>query len=451
MGPAGLEDLAIPPRAAVPPQGKDNKRKPRVTEPIDSHAGSREREAARRAGSDKGSTRWESGALADPGPDALKDTLPDKSGTPAPVSTPGLEDMAATLTALTKQISDMQERSLSRRKAEAAPKKRSRSKDRKDGRRSRETSRKGKSRRTSKSAPRKTDADERPPNRSARRADLRRHGKRSSRERSKRRSRSPSEDRRGDKKRPAAPTSAGAAVPEGLAGGNLRSSEIAKALRAQIERADILRLDMLDEAKQKRRSKKSSKRHRRKSHRRDHSDSRSPSRSRSASSDSSSGSELAALGRDDHLFRMAAKKQPGCILAVAISDSREVLGQVNASGDVSSTGPIFRRWYESYMVPRVGSKLQKRNADELRLLTFALDELMAGRICEVGDLLASRLRMLNVGTETGRWKVAKQFLSYRVKEGSMTQNQMMDVAVKLADKEMKREKALLRVSGGASR
>ena len=53
--------------------------------------------------------------------------------------------------------------------------------------------------------------------------------------------------------------------------------------------------------------------------------------------------------------------------------------------------------------------------------------------------MASRMRMLTVGVDTGRWGVAKQFLGYENGRTPLVQPRMLDVALKLTKRAEKRE------------
>ena len=61
----------------------------------------------------------------------------------------------------------------------------------------------------------------------------------------------------------------------------------------------------------------------------------------------------------------------------------------------------------------------------------ALGEFHAGRIIEVGDTLASRLRMLTVGLDKGTWGLAQRFLVYKSQDLSLVSDESMDEALKI--------------------
>ena len=79
----------------------------------------------------------------------------------------------------------------------------------------------------------------------------------------------------------------------------------------------------------------------------------------------------------------------------------------------------------------------------MQLLITALDEFHAGRIVEVGDILASRLRMLTVGLDKGTWGVARRYLVYHNQDLSLVSDELLDEALKIDAMEKKRDRALL--------
>ena len=78
----------------------------------------------------------------------------------------------------------------------------------------------------------------------------------------------------------------------------------------------------------------------------------------------------------------------------------------------------------------------------MQLLITALDEYYAGRMTEVRDILASRLRMLTAGLERGTWNLARRFLVHHQQDLSMVSDELMDEALKVDAAEKKQEKAL---------
>ena len=89
--------------------------------------------------------------------------------------------------------------------------------------------------------------------------------------------------------------------------------------------------------------------------------------------------------------------------------------------------------------------------DVLQLLVTALDEFHAGRMVEVGDILASRLRMITVGLDEKTWGVACRFLVYHNQDHSLVSDELMDEALKVHAAEQKREKAIAAARQGDSR
>ena len=69
----------------------------------------------------------------------------------------------------------------------------------------------------------------------------------------------------------------------------------------------------------------------------------------------------------------------------------------------------------------------------------ALDELRGGRITEVADILATRIRMLAFGVETGLWNVGEQFLDYSAKENTLIDDATVSQALKLEKEQRRRE------------
>ena len=61
----------------------------------------------------------------------------------------------------------------------------------------------------------------------------------------------------------------------------------------------------------------------------------------------------------------------------------------------------------------------------------ALDDYQAGRILELRDTLATRLRMLAYGIEHDNWSVAQQFLSFPMEGTSLVPTATVKLALKL--------------------
>ena len=80
-----------------------------------------------------------------------------------------------------------------------------------------------------------------------------------------------------------------------------------------------------------------------------------------------------------------------------------------------------------------------------------LDEFHAGRMLEVGDIIASRLRMITAGIERGTWALARRFLVYHQQDLTMVSDELMDEALKVDALEKKREKALQAAKSEAPR
>ena len=70
---------------------------------------------------------------------------------------------------------------------------------------------------------------------------------------------------------------------------------------------------------------------------------------------------------------------------------------------------------------------------------------------EVGDILASRLRMLTAGIEKGAWQLARRFLVYHQPDMSLISDELMDEALKIDAEEKKRERAIATAKGETTR
>ena len=102
-------------------------------------------------------------------------------------------------------------------------------------------------------------------------------------------------------------------------------------------------------------------------------------------------------------------------------------------------------------LPEHGSK-RGQYKEEMDLLVVALDEIQAGRFVEVADILASRLRMLEVGIEDESWESAKELLAHRLEtKRPLVNPSMLDVMHAAAEKRQKREKRGLAVNQRAVR
>ena len=83
--------------------------------------------------------------------------------------------------------------------------------------------------------------------------------------------------------------------------------------------------------------------------------------------------------------------------------------------------------------------------DEFDNLIFALDELRRGRILELADILAQRLRQLCILVETNNKAVASQVLPYSKRQFASCTNETFDLAVGLAEKEVRRARKLAKL------
>jgi hypothetical protein len=152
-------------------------------------------------------------------------------------------------------------------------------------------------------------------------------------------------------------------------------------------------------------------------------------------------------GKDDQPFRQAARTHPGVIFADALAKSRQGVYQVNRELETSRTGPVFRSWLDTCFRPRCGSRIGSHR-EELEVLIIVLDEIVAGRFVEAADVLASRMRMLSVGIETGNWRSAQEFLVYRERDPTLVTADVLDVAHAEAEKREKRRQRAIKVNSG---
>lgn len=239
----------------------------------------------------------------------------------------------------------------------------------------------------------------------------------------------------------------------GIAEPDLRTEDIIKAMTEAFDNANRARARRLVRMRQqeKKESKKDKKDKKKKSKK-----SRDSSSSSSSSSSEASGASIKKiLGKDDQPFRQAAKKHPGVFFADAVAKCRQGVAQTNHELQASRSGPVFGTWFEYCYKKKVGGHLKaeyKRDcSEELELLIILLDEIVAGRFVEAADVLASRMRQLTVGLESGNWNSAEEFLVYRKPESSLVSPDAMDVAHAAAEKRQKRFNRAARVNGRAGR
>ena len=161
------------------------------------------------------------------------------------------------------------------------------------------------------------------------------------------------------------------------------------------------------------------------------------------------------LGKDDQPFRKAAKRHPGVLFADAVAKSRQGVSQLNHELQTSRTGPVFGSWFDHCFRRKNAARLaacSRPATEEFEMLIIALDEIVAGRFVECADVIASRMRQLSVGIESGNWKTAEEFLVYRARNPALVSPDVMDIAHAAAAKRQKREATAARVNGrGASR
>ena len=74
----------------------------------------------------------------------------------------------------------------------------------------------------------------------------------------------------------------------------------------------------------------------------------------------------------------------------------------------------------------------------------------SGRVPEVADILASRLRSLTVLIEKKAPKLARHFLCYKTQEHSLCSDELMDAALRIQEEEAKRERKIAAIRGTAA-
>ena len=215
------------------------------------------------------------------------------------------------------------------------------------------------------------------------------------------------------------------------------------------QRAQVLAHQRAEKKRKKRKARKDAGRKDRRRRRKD-------SSSDSSQSSSSPGASSSASAQEENRrkrlkFLLLAKEYPGVVFASMTASSREVLGQIGVEADLGSQGPLYRKWWDAHFTKAHSKAKLEPYWDEIQLLITLLDEFRAGRMLEVGDITASRLRMLTAGIEKGTWSMARRFLVYHQQDLSMVSDELMDEALKVEAAEMKRGKALLAARSEAPR
>ena len=67
---------------------------------------------------------------------------------------------------------------------------------------------------------------------------------------------------------------------------------------------------------------------------------------------------------------------------------------------------------------------------------------------EVGDILASRLRMLSTGIKENNFKVARHVLVYHAQDHSLVPEEVLDDAIRIEEIEHKRAQRLSKTQSG---
>ena len=119
--------------------------------------------------------------------------------------------------------------------------------------------------------------------------------------------------------------------------------------------------------------------------------------------------------------------------------------------DVGLHGPVFKKWHDSCLVPSIPHARMAPHAEEAATLVQALDDFRAGRLLELGDVLATRLRMLAYGLEHRQWDVARQFLSFAMEDPSLVPEAAVREALKMERASQKQAKELAAAGRGSAR
>ena len=227
-----------------------------------------------------------------------------------------------------------------------------------------------------------------------------------------------------------------------------KADDVIAWIQAQTAYSDAVRVQLLAVQRAERRRRHHRRSRDRSRKKRKHS---SHSRSRSSHSRSSSGAGEREKERERFKFRLIAKEKPGVTFATMVANSRQALGHFGVELDVGTHGPLFRkRWESSYTKDHSPATL-KPYLEELQLLVTVLDEFYAGRMIEVGDILASRLRYLTAGIDKNCFKAARHFLVYHMEDTSLVSEAMMDQALRIEENDQRRQKRMATARGGGHR
>jgi hypothetical protein len=235
-----------------------------------------------------------------------------------------------------------------------------------------------------------------------------------------------------------------------------KTQEILAWTKAQIAYADAVRerlrhFQKKEKAKRLRRASRRAKAKKSKKSKKKGSSSSGGSSS-AGSTDSDSCADLLGTSREEQKFRLVAKEHPGIYFASVTADARTALGQLGVDLDFGSHGPIYRKWWDHSFLKKVPASVLKPHAAELNMLVTAMDEYHAGRVVEVGDILASRLRMLTAALEKGgsegAFRLTRHFLVYHTRDLALCPDSLYDEAMKIESKAVQREKNLATAMSG---
>ena len=128
----------------------------------------------------------------------------------------------------------------------------------------------------------------------------------------------------------------------------------------------------------------------------------------SSSSSASSGGSTSDISSEEglgseHKLRAISKRLPGYLCRTAAKEARRNLAE--ASGENLASLRIFHRYYRQVVAPRGGSKGMQR---EMLTLSVALDTLLEGNILGAADIMAQRLKSLEMMQQGAEANLALQ-------------------------------------------
>jgi hypothetical protein len=177
--------------------------------------------------------------------------------------------------------------------------------------------------------------------------------------------------------------------------------------------------------------------------------------SRGSGSETASSSSLEgqALKHDTEVRRTAARR-PGALLESMLVAMLRQVGDHHGPGETAAAAgarSLANSYLTRVLVPQTsgGTRLPLRSERELRTLAGALDCLMAGRLQELGDLLAQRFRAVEAAAlEEGGWSVARHLEVIPETRPSTTTTGLRAAVVATEREEQKVKEGLRRTGGG---